>query len=58
MKLTKYLLENFYSPTLYSIIGFTVGSIFVLLPTFYGPLDLIIGLSSIILGTYISSLLK
>lgn len=32
MKLTKFLLDNFYAQTFYSIIGFTLGSIFVLLP--------------------------
>ncbi len=44
MKLTKYLLEHFYAPTFFAIIGFTVGSIFVLLPTFSSFLDVIIGL--------------
>lgn len=34
MKLTKFLLDNFYAQTFYSIIGFTLGSIFVLLPSF------------------------
>lgn len=32
MKLTKFLLTHFYSQTFYTIIGFTLGSIFVLLP--------------------------
>lgn len=49
MKLTKYLLEHFYSPTFYCIIGFTVGSIFVLLPTFSSMLDVIIGVLSCLL---------
>ncbi len=36
MKLIKYLLENFYAQTFYSIIGFSLGSILVLLPfTFF-----------------------
>lgn len=43
MKLTKFLLERFYAPTFYAIIGFTVGSIFVLLPTFSSCLDAILG---------------
>ena len=32
MKITKFLLNHFYARTFYSIIGFTLGSIFVLLP--------------------------
>lgn len=43
MKLTKYLLEHFYAPTFSCIIGFTVGSIFVLLPSFSSEIDVIIG---------------
>ena len=35
MKLTKYLLDKFYTPTFFTIIGFTIGSIFVLYPRFY-----------------------
>ena len=57
MKLTKFLLDNFYSPTFYCIIGFTVGSIFVLLPSFSTGLDVFIGILCTILGFYISSLL-
>lgn len=32
MKITRYLLEHFYAQTFYSIIGFTLGSILVLIP--------------------------
>lgn len=32
MKLIKFLLDNYYSQTLYTIIGFTIGSIFILFP--------------------------
>lgn len=46
MKLTKFLLEHFYAPTSYSIIGFTVGSIFILLPSFSSGLDVVIGIFS------------
>ena len=46
MKLTKFLLERFYAPTFYTIIGFTVGSIFVLLPTFSSVLDVVVGTMS------------
>lgn len=43
MKLTNFLLTHFYAPTFYCIIGFTVGSIFVLLPSFSSSLDVVIG---------------
>lgn len=49
MKLTKFLLEHFYVPTFYGIIGFTVGSIFVLLPSFSSPMDVAIGVLSSLL---------
>ena len=52
MKLTKFLLDNFYAPIFYSIIGFTVGSIFVLLPNFSSTLDFVIGILSCILRVY------
>lgn len=35
MKITKFLLDNFYAQTFFTIIGFTIGSIFVLYPRFY-----------------------
>lgn len=49
MKLTKYLLEHFYAPTFYCIIGFTAGSILVLLPSFSSSIDVIIGALSCLL---------
>ena len=49
MRLTKYLLDYHYSSTFYSIIGFTVGSIFILIPTFYSALDFLIGILCAIL---------
>ena len=52
LKLTNFLLTRFYGPTFYCIIGFTVGSIFVLLPTFSSSLDVIIGILSCILRFY------
>ena len=50
MKLIKYFLDNHYMPTFYTIIGFTLGSIFVLIPSFSSPIDVIISLFCIILG--------
>lgn len=49
MKLTKYLLKHFYVPTFFCIIGFTVGSIFVLLPSFSSNIDIMIGSLSCLL---------
>ena len=54
MKLTKKLLENYYAKTFYSIIGFTIGSIFVLLPQGMTLIETILCVLCIILGIYIS----
>ena len=50
MKIIKYLLDKFYVQTMCSIIGFTLGSIFVLLPEINTILELIIFVISIIFG--------
>ena len=50
MKLTKFLLNHFYSQTFYSIVGFTLGSIFVLLPDVRFDLSGLICLLCIFLG--------
>ncbi len=55
MIITKFLLSNFYIPTFYTIIGFTVGSTFVLFPTLNSIFDIILFLCCIILGFLISS---
>ena len=54
MKLTKKLLETYYSQTFYSIIGFTIGSIFVLLPQGMTVIEQVLCVLCIILGVYIS----
>ena len=54
MKLTKKLLENYYAKTFYSIIGFTIGSIFVLLPQGMTLIETILCVLCIILGIYMS----
>ncbi len=56
MKLTKKLLEKYYGETFYSIIGFTIGSIFVLLPQGMTLLEIIICILCIILGIWISTI--
>lgn len=50
MKIIKYLLDNFYVQTMFSIIGFTLGSIFVLLPETNTILETIILVISVICG--------
>lgn len=53
MKLTKFLLEHFYAQTFYSIIGFTLGSIIVLVPEINSLLELIIGILCVALGQFV-----
>ena len=56
MKLTKLLLEKYYGKTFYTIIGFTIGSIFVLLPQGMTVIESILCILCIILGVYISNI--
>ena len=56
MKLTDFLLNNFYEKTFYSIIGFSLGSILVLMPNISFGLTSIIFLLCILLGFLIFSL--
>lgn len=55
MKLIKWLLDKFYAPTFYCIIGFTIGSIFVLYPGFSFDINGILAILSLLLGLLISS---
>ena len=54
MKLTKKMLEKYYAQTFYSIIGFTIGSVFVLLPQGMTVLEIILCVLCVALGVYIS----
>lgn len=54
MIIIKFLFKHFYTQTFYSIIGFTFGSIFVLLPTITTPIDIILFLLCITFGYIIS----
>ena len=54
MKVTKILLEKQYAKTFYSIIGFTIGSILVLVPQGMNNLEMILSILCILLGIYIS----
>lgn len=58
MKITKYLLDNYYAQTFFSIIGFTIGSVFVLYPGFTFDINGIISIISIFFGICISSIFK
>ena len=53
MKIIKYLLDKFHSQTFYSIIGFTIGSIFVLIPTLSSFSEIILCVLCIILGIFV-----
>lgn len=56
MKLTNFLLKNFHTKTFFSIIGFSLGSIFVLIPNISSFLGFSIFFLSILLGFIIFSL--
>lgn len=56
MKLTRFLLDTFYPQTFFTIIGFTLGSIVVLLPEVGFDLSGIICLLCIIFGFYLANL--
>lgn len=50
MKITKSLLDHFYGQTFWAIIGFTLGSVFVLFPPLPDPLSICLCLLCIFLG--------
>ena len=56
MKLIKFLLDKFHVQTFFCIIGFTIGSIFVLYPGFSLSSEYILGIFCLITGLYIGSL--
>lgn len=58
MKITKRLLDTHYTKTFYCIIGFSVGSIFILLPTIKNINELIISILCFILGNLVVKSLK
>lgn len=55
MKITKFLLEHFHNLTFAGIIGFTLGSIFVLFPVFSSCIEFLIILLCITFGFAVSS---
>lgn len=58
MKLIKYFLDNHYGATFYSIIGFTLGSILVLIPPCSSSIEIIISLLCIVLGFFVVSIFE
>lgn len=54
MKITKRLLEKYYAKTFYSIIGFTIGSIFVLFPQGMTDSEMFLSVLYILLGICVS----
>lgn len=52
MKIIKYLLDRFYINTMYSIIGFTIGSIFILVPEVNSLIEFMIVILGIWFGFY------
>lgn len=50
MKIIKLLLDKFYVHTFYSIIGFTLGSVFVLYPGFTFDINGIVSILCFMLG--------
>ncbi len=52
MKLIKVLFDKFYAQTFYSIIGFTIGSIFVLFPSISSSYEIILCILCIFLGIF------
>lgn len=53
MKLIKLLFDKYYTQTFFCIIGFTIGSIFVLFPNIYSLNDLILSFLCILLGLFL-----
>ena len=58
INITKYLLKNHYSKMSYSIIGFTIGSVYVLMPEIAGTIECIVLIVSICLGLIITKILS
>lgn len=58
MKITKKLLDAYYAQTFYTIIGFTLGSVFVLIPDISNLLEIVISLLCIMIGWNVSKCFK
>ena len=58
MKIMRILLDKFYMQTFYSIIGFTIGSVFVLYPGIAFDINGLISILCFLLGWFITNVLK
>lgn len=58
LNISKYCLTNFHSQTYYAILGFVLGSIFVLYPGFSFDLQGILYIGLLIMGIFISMKLE
>lgn len=58
MKIIKFLLDKFHVQTILGIIGFSLGSIFILYPTYHFDLISFISVSILILGFFIGKSIK
>lgn len=57
MKITQFLFNKFYTAMFFSIIGFTLGSVFVLFPGFTFDLTGIISILSLLLGLFLANIM-
>lgn len=57
MNLTKFLLDNFRLQTFYTIIGFTIGSIFILMPEVDSIIKLVVSILCIFVGYLVATTL-
>lgn len=53
MKLMKYLMEKYYGKIFYSIIGFTIGSLFVLFPEINNFMECVLMILCVLLGIFV-----
>ncbi len=58
MKIIKLLLEKFYIQTMFGIIGFSLGSVFILYPTYNFNLISIFSILILVLGFFIGKSIK
>ena len=55
LKLIQFLFSNYYSQTFYAIIGFVLGSVFVLYPGFSFTLEGLFSIVLLVIGFFIAS---
>jgi len=58
MKIIQYLLNNYHSQTMFGIIGFSLGSIFILYPGYYLSIESLVSITLLVLGFFIGKNIK